>query len=215
MGVAVKAGDDCVSIQTGCSNVNIRSVSCGPGHGISIGGLGRSDTKACVSNVTVQNVAMQGTMNGVRIKTWQVNLSRFLSLPLLIPMDSSRHFSLPIVSFCRYCNSSQWADPLVPSHSLSLFTLIASHWTHVVISLFPSYLSVRTVTHPNGLFLSSPPPSLSLSTLISSHWAHVVISLFPSYLSVRTLTHPNGLILSLPLPPPFLSPLLSRSTGLM
>ncbi|MQL88563.1 hypothetical protein Taro_021116 [Colocasia esculenta] len=64
-------GDDCVSIQTGCSNVNIHSVNCGPGHGISIGGLGRDNTKACVSNVTVQNVAFQGTMTGVRIKTWQ------------------------------------------------------------------------------------------------------------------------------------------------
>lgn len=67
------AGDDCVSIQTGCSNVNIHSVNCGPGHGISIGGLGRDNTKACVSNITVQNVALQQTMNGVRIKTWQVD----------------------------------------------------------------------------------------------------------------------------------------------
>lgn len=62
-----------MSIQTGCSNVNIYSVNCGPGHGISIGGLGRDNTKACVSNITVQNVALQGTMTGVRIKTWQVD----------------------------------------------------------------------------------------------------------------------------------------------
>ncbi|XP_078431244.1 polygalacturonase At1g48100-like [Wolffia australiana] len=68
---SLSCGDDCVSIQTGCANVNIESVNCGPGHGISIGGLGRDDTKACVSNITVQNVNMQGTMTGVRIKTWQ------------------------------------------------------------------------------------------------------------------------------------------------
>ncbi|CAO2170746.1 unnamed protein product [Urochloa humidicola] len=64
-------GDDCISIQTGCSNINIHSVNCGPGHGISIGGLGRDNTKACVSNVTVRDVNMLRTMNGVRIKTWQ------------------------------------------------------------------------------------------------------------------------------------------------
>ncbi|KAG9154806.1 hypothetical protein Leryth_020084 [Lithospermum erythrorhizon] len=64
-------GDDCVSIQTGCSNVFIRNVNCGPGHGISIGGLGKDNTKACVSNVTVRDVVMDNTMNGVRIKTWQ------------------------------------------------------------------------------------------------------------------------------------------------
>ncbi|KAL0336136.1 UNVERIFIED_CONTAM: Polygalacturonase [Sesamum radiatum] len=66
-------GDDCVSIQTGCTNVYIHNVNCGPGHGISIGGLGRDNTKACVSNITVRDIVMQNTMNGVRIKTWQVN----------------------------------------------------------------------------------------------------------------------------------------------
>uniref|UniRef100_A0A0D9WK49 Pectate lyase superfamily protein domain-containing protein n=1 Tax=Leersia perrieri TaxID=77586 RepID=A0A0D9WK49_9ORYZ len=64
-------GDDCVSIQTGCSDINIHNVNCGPGHGISIGGLGKYNTKACVSNVTVRDVNMFKTMTGVRIKTWQ------------------------------------------------------------------------------------------------------------------------------------------------
>ena len=68
----VYAGDDCISIQTGCSNVYIHKVNCGPGHGISIGGLGKENTKACVSNITVRDVVMHGTMTGVRIKTWQV-----------------------------------------------------------------------------------------------------------------------------------------------
>ena len=65
-------GDDCISIQTGSSSIYIHDVNCGPGHGISIGGLGRDQTKACVSNVTVRDVKLQNTMNGVRIKTWQV-----------------------------------------------------------------------------------------------------------------------------------------------
>lgn len=66
------SGDDCVSIQAGCSNIYIHDVKCGPGHGISIGGLGKDGSKACVSNITVRNVAMQNTLTGVRIKTWQV-----------------------------------------------------------------------------------------------------------------------------------------------
>ncbi|KAL2519543.1 Pectin lyase-like superfamily protein [Abeliophyllum distichum] len=64
-------GDDCVSIQTGCTNVYIHNVNCGPGHGISIGGLGKDNTKACVSNITVRDIVMHNTMNGVRVKTWQ------------------------------------------------------------------------------------------------------------------------------------------------
>ncbi|CAI9265553.1 unnamed protein product [Lactuca saligna] len=64
-------GDDCVSIQTGCSAVNIQNVDCGPGHGISIGSLGEDNTKACVSNITVLDTKIHDAMNGVRIKTWQ------------------------------------------------------------------------------------------------------------------------------------------------
>lgn len=64
-------GDDCISIQTGCSNIYIHDVDCGPGHGISIGGLGKDNTKACVSNIIVRDVTMHETTNGVRIKSWQ------------------------------------------------------------------------------------------------------------------------------------------------
>ncbi|KAJ9554424.1 LOW QUALITY PROTEIN: hypothetical protein OSB04_018469 [Centaurea solstitialis] len=64
-------GDDCISIQTGCTNVYVHDVNCGPGHGISIGSLGKDGASACVSNITVRNVNMHNTMTGVRIKTWQ------------------------------------------------------------------------------------------------------------------------------------------------
>lgn len=30
----ILSGDDCVSIQTGCSNVHVHHINCGPGHGI-------------------------------------------------------------------------------------------------------------------------------------------------------------------------------------
>ncbi|KAL6011497.1 hypothetical protein ACLOJK_001945 [Asimina triloba] len=70
-GTNLACGDDCISIQTGCRDVTIRNVQCGPGHGISIGGLGKDEAKACVSNITVRDSVMQNTLNGVRIKTWQ------------------------------------------------------------------------------------------------------------------------------------------------
>lgn len=73
------AGDDCISIQDGCSDLFIRSVRCGPGHGISIGGLGKGGASAVVSGVTVQDVTLNQTMTGLRIKTWQVDeTSKFL-----------------------------------------------------------------------------------------------------------------------------------------
>ncbi|XP_057485237.1 polygalacturonase At1g48100 [Actinidia eriantha] len=64
-------GDDCISIGTGCSNVHIEGVTCGPSHGISIGSLGVHNSQACVSNITVRNVEIKDSDNGVRVKTWQ------------------------------------------------------------------------------------------------------------------------------------------------
>ncbi|KAG0537590.1 hypothetical protein BDA96_03G161600 [Sorghum bicolor] len=64
-------GDDCVSIGAGCSDVHIENITCGHGHGISIGSLGVHNTRACVSNVTVRNARIVDSDNGVRIKTWQ------------------------------------------------------------------------------------------------------------------------------------------------
>ncbi|GLJ05393.1 hypothetical protein SUGI_0017430 [Cryptomeria japonica] len=68
---SMACGDDCVSIQTGCSGIRVHNINCGPGHGISIGGLGKDGTKACVSNVSVYDSNIQDAFNGVRIKTWQ------------------------------------------------------------------------------------------------------------------------------------------------
>ncbi|KAF6172180.1 hypothetical protein GIB67_024802 [Kingdonia uniflora] len=64
-------GDDCISIGTGCSDVNIENITCEHSHGISIGSLGVQNSHACVSNITVRDVFIKDSDNGVRIKTWQ------------------------------------------------------------------------------------------------------------------------------------------------
>ncbi|KAJ0780149.1 putative endo-polygalacturonase [Helianthus annuus] len=64
-------GDDCISIVNGSKNVQATGITCGPGHGISIGSLGSKNSKAHVSNVKVDGAELTGTTNGVRIKTWQ------------------------------------------------------------------------------------------------------------------------------------------------
>ncbi|KAG6758988.1 hypothetical protein NC652_024881 [Populus alba x Populus x berolinensis] len=98
-------GDDCVSIQTGCSNVYIHNVNCGPGHGISIGGLGKDNTKACVSNITVRDVVMHGTMTGVRIKTWQGGSGSVQGV--LFSNIQVSEVQLPIVIDQFYCDKSK------------------------------------------------------------------------------------------------------------
>uniref|UniRef100_A0A7N0TDY5 endo-polygalacturonase n=1 Tax=Kalanchoe fedtschenkoi TaxID=63787 RepID=A0A7N0TDY5_KALFE len=68
----IGSGDDCVSIQDYTSKITIMNVYCGPGHGISIGSLGKSGNYVKVENILVKNVEFKGTTNGARIKTWQV-----------------------------------------------------------------------------------------------------------------------------------------------
>ncbi|KAJ4727869.1 putative Polygalacturonase [Melia azedarach] len=67
----ISNGDDCISIGSGCYDVDIRNMTCGPGHGISIGSLGNHNSRACVSNITVKDSVIKYSDNGVRIKTWQ------------------------------------------------------------------------------------------------------------------------------------------------
>ncbi|XP_057452800.1 probable polygalacturonase At3g15720 [Lotus japonicus] len=67
----IQSGDDCIAINNGCSFLNITGITCGPGHGISVGSLGKDGKFETVEEVHVRNCIFQGTKNGARIKTWQ------------------------------------------------------------------------------------------------------------------------------------------------
>ncbi|XP_076953431.1 polygalacturonase ADPG2-like [Bidens hawaiensis] len=57
------------SMLVATSYINITDLHCGPGHGISVGSLGRNNAKEFVSNVKVTGAILTDTQNGVRIKT--------------------------------------------------------------------------------------------------------------------------------------------------
>lgn len=70
----IQTGDDCISMVSGSRNIEINDVSCGPGHGISVGSLGRSHESEYVAGISVRNCTFKGADNGLRIKTWSPSL---------------------------------------------------------------------------------------------------------------------------------------------
>ncbi|XP_061369185.1 probable polygalacturonase At3g15720 [Gastrolobium bilobum] len=67
----VETGDDCIAINSGSSFINVTGLYCGPGHGISVGSLGKNGAYNTVEEVHVRNCTFNGTTNGARIKTWK------------------------------------------------------------------------------------------------------------------------------------------------
>ncbi|KAJ0972957.1 hypothetical protein J5N97_020916 [Dioscorea zingiberensis] len=98
----IKTGDDCVSMGEGSTNVWIEQVSCGPGHGISIGSLGGTPDEEGVQNITVKSVVFTKTQNGVRIKTWGKPNSGFVK-DVTFEHVTMQNVHNPIIVNQNYC----------------------------------------------------------------------------------------------------------------
>ncbi|RHN47875.1 putative polygalacturonase [Medicago truncatula] len=117
------AGDDCISIVDGSRNVEATNITCGPGHGISIGSLGAGKSKDIVSGVMVNGAKISGTTNGVRIKTWPGGSGIASNITFQnIEMDNVTN---PIIIDQNYCDKKKMSCKQMVNYfsQLLLYTL--------------------------------------------------------------------------------------------
>ncbi|XP_020594073.1 probable polygalacturonase At1g80170 [Phalaenopsis equestris] len=101
----IGTGDDCISIVGNSSSILIKNIVCGPGHGISIGSLGKNKSNDQLQNVLVDEAYISNTENGVRIKTWQGGEGFAQSIAFRNIL--MRNVSNPIIIDQFYCDSAQ------------------------------------------------------------------------------------------------------------
>ncbi|WJX86022.1 hypothetical protein P8452_68387 [Trifolium repens] len=116
----IKSGDDCIAINGDSSFINATGVTCGPGHGISVGSLGKVRPDDHVSDVHVRNCTFTGTSNGGRIKTTMGGLgyAKSIIFEQIILVDVKN----PIVIDQRYGDTELDTDVVVSDVTFRGFT---------------------------------------------------------------------------------------------
>ncbi|XP_027767922.1 exopolygalacturonase-like [Solanum pennellii] len=100
----IGTGDDCIAMVAGSQSINITRVTCGPGHGISIGSLGKLTKNDVVKDIHIKNCTFINTQNGVRLKTWALSMNGMatnIAFEDIIMIKSSN----PIIIDQQYCPS--------------------------------------------------------------------------------------------------------------
>ncbi|KAK9691632.1 hypothetical protein RND81_09G208700 [Saponaria officinalis] len=99
----IASGDDCVAIIRGSKDIKVTGVVCGPGHGFSIGSMGKSPNER-VEQVVMRNCKIFDSTNGLRIKTWATDMPGLVS-NILYEDISLTNVDNPIIIEQNYCPS--------------------------------------------------------------------------------------------------------------
>ncbi|KAL9259455.1 Exopolygalacturonase-like protein [Drosera capensis] len=169
----IETGDDCVGILQGSTRITINRVTCGPGHGISIGSLGKYEDELDVSGIQVKNCTLKGTDNGLRIKTWPFK-------PNVIPIKASgfwfqdvilNNVKNPILIDQEYCGGSHSCN-MQPSKirlsNIFFFNIVGTSVTPQAINIKCSSAVPCQNVHFNNVNLKTANGAPTTSTCMNA-----------------------------------------------
>lgn len=120
----IATGDDCVSLGDGSIDIRISGVTCGPGHGISIGSLGKYKNEQDVRDIIVSNCVLKNTDNGLRMKTWAPSQSSTLVSNVTYSDIQLVNVKNPIVIDQYYCPNGGCNKNVSIHNSCSILKII-------------------------------------------------------------------------------------------
>ncbi|CAL2225309.1 unnamed protein product [Prunus armeniaca] len=127
-----------VSIGDDSHQITVTDVTCGLGHGISIGSLGRYKEEKDVTGIIVKNCTLTNTQNGVRIKTWPDSPSPSTALDMHFEDIIMVNVNNPILIdqfYCPYTRCDQKPPSKVKISNVSFKNIKGSSFTPLAVKL--------------------------------------------------------------------------------
>ncbi|KAK9145969.1 hypothetical protein Sjap_005872 [Stephania japonica] len=135
----VGTGDDCISIGQGNTGITLSGITCGPGHGISsVGSLGRYPDEADVKGLIVKDSTLTGTMNGVRIKTWENSPVATAASNMTFENIKMKNVGNPIIidqTYCPFVSCSSQSPSRVKISDISFRNIRGTTSSPVAVTL--------------------------------------------------------------------------------
>ncbi|RWR78296.1 exopolygalacturonase-like protein [Cinnamomum micranthum f. kanehirae] len=134
----IGTGDDCISVGHGSSQITLSGITCGPGHGISVGSLGRYPNEGDVNGLVVRDSTISGTMNGLRIKTWEDSPGSSSVSNMTFQNIVMKNVGNPIIidqSYCPFQSCSSSAPSRVKISDISFTNIRGTSSSPVAVTL--------------------------------------------------------------------------------
>ncbi|KAF3789071.1 Polygalacturonase, partial [Nymphaea thermarum] len=134
----IGTGDDCISIGPGNSDVLVKNIKCGPGHGISVGSLGKYPEEGNVEGLLVTDCKLTGTLNGVRIKTWEGSPTSTVASNVTFDNIFMNAVSNPIVidqTYCPYTSCPKSSPSRVKIQGVTFSNIRGSSATEMAVMM--------------------------------------------------------------------------------